>query len=138
MKPEDFAGRAPAFALEDFFAGEGKAWGLFQDRFGNVRKQFVADTRGTWNPAEGKLTLTESFTYDDGSQEERTWHIAKLGEGRYRAETHDLLRVHLLVADVAGVHLVGVERDVVAQRGEAAPRQVAAPTAARDRNQFRP
>jgi hypothetical protein len=91
MKPEDFAGHGPAFALEDFFAGQGKAWGLFQDRFGNVRKQFVADTRGTWDPAEGKLALTESFSYDDGSQEERTWHIAKLGEGRYRAETADLV-----------------------------------------------
>jgi hypothetical protein len=91
MKPEDFAGHGPAFALEDFFAGHGKAWGLFQDRFGNVRKQFVADTRGTWDPSEGKLALTESFSYDDGSQEERTWHIAKLGEGRYRAETADLV-----------------------------------------------
>jgi hypothetical protein len=91
MKPEDFAGRGPAFALEDFFAGEGKAWGLFQDRFGNVRKQFVADTRGTWDPAEGKLALTESFTYDDGSQEQRTWHITKLGDTRYRAETDDLV-----------------------------------------------
>ena len=91
MKPEDFAGRGPAFALEDFFTGEGKAWGLFQDRFGNVRKQFVADTHGTWDPAAGKLALTESFTYDDGSQEERTWQITKLGNGRYRAETHDLV-----------------------------------------------
>ncbi len=91
MKPEDFAGRGPAFALEDFFAGEGKAWGIFQDRFGNVRKQFVADTRGTWDPAQNELTLTESFTYDDGSQEERTWNITKLGDTRYRAETDGLV-----------------------------------------------
>ena len=91
MKPEDFAGRGPAFALEDFFAGEGKAWGLFQDRFANVRKQFVADTYGTWDAAAGKLALRESFTYDDGSREERTWHITKLDDTHYRAETEDLV-----------------------------------------------
>ena len=91
MKPEDFAGRGPAFALEDFFAGQGKAWGLFQDRLGNVRKQFVADTHGTWDADRNKLTLTESFTYDDGSQEERTWQITKLDDTRYRAETEDLV-----------------------------------------------
>ncbi|MDZ7711853.1 MAG: DUF3833 family protein [Rhodovibrio sp.] len=91
MKPQDFAGRGPAFALEDFFAGEGKAWGLFQDRFGNVRKQFVADTHGAWDPAQNKLALTESFTYDDGSQEARTWQITKLGDTHYRADTDDLV-----------------------------------------------
>ncbi len=91
MKPEDFAGHGPTFALEDFFAGRGKAWGLFQDRFGNVRKQFVADTNGTWDPAESKLALTESFTYDDGSQEERTWQITKLDDSHYRADTDDLV-----------------------------------------------
>jgi hypothetical protein len=105
MKPEDFANREPAFALEDFFAGEGKAWGLFQDRFGNVRKQFVADTRGTWDPAQNKLELTEAFTYDDGSQEERTWHISKLGDGRYRAETNDLVGAAVIRAAGNAVNL---------------------------------
>ncbi|MBK1697574.1 DUF3833 family protein [Rhodovibrio salinarum] len=91
MKPEDFASNEPAFALEDFFAGKGKAWGLFQDRFGKVRKQFVADTHGTWDPVENKLALTESFVYDDGSQEARTWHIRKLDNGYYQADTDDLV-----------------------------------------------
>jgi hypothetical protein len=70
-----------------------------------VRKQFVADTRGTWDPAQNKLALTESFTYDDGSQEERTWQITKLDATHYRAETHDLVGAAEIKASGNAVNL---------------------------------
>ena len=40
MKPEDFANSKPRFVLEDYFTGKTKAWGMFTDRFGNLKRQF--------------------------------------------------------------------------------------------------
>ena len=45
MKPEDFEGKEPRFVLEDFFEGKTKAWGMFHDRFGNLRREFEVDIR---------------------------------------------------------------------------------------------
>ena len=92
MTTDKAAGHAPPpLALEDFFDGPGKAWGLFQDRFSKVRMQFTADTHGTWDPKAQRLKLRESFAYDDGRTEERTWDIQKQADGRYTATTQDLV-----------------------------------------------
>ncbi len=81
MKPEDFAGREPELLIEEYFAGHTKAWGMFQDRSGDVRRQFEVDIEGTW---DGKtLTLVEDFVYDDGETERKTWTITKLDDHSY-------------------------------------------------------
>ena len=67
--------------LEDYFEGSAVAWGVFQDRFGQLKRQFRVLMTGT---VEGdKLTLREDFVYDDGAEETRTWHIRILGDGVY-------------------------------------------------------
>jgi hypothetical protein len=91
MKPQDFAAHRPPLALEEFFAGRGQAWGLFQDRFGTVRKQFSATTEGHWDPQAARLELAEDFVYDDGSTESRVWDIHKLDDARYTATTDGLV-----------------------------------------------
>ena len=40
MKIEDFANTNPEFKLMEFFEGNVKAWGIVEDRFGNIRRQF--------------------------------------------------------------------------------------------------
>ena len=61
MKITDFANTGPTLRPEEYFAGSMKAWGLFQDRTGAVKRQFVVDIHGEW---DGKtLILTEDFTY---------------------------------------------------------------------------
>lgn len=81
MKIEDFKDGSPRFELESFFLGETKAWGLFQDRFGTVRRQFTVDITGT---VEGDiLTLVEDFDYSDGEQERRVWTIRRTGPDSY-------------------------------------------------------
>ena len=89
MKPEDYAGREPRLLIEDYFAGKTKAWGLFQDRFGQVRRQFTVDIEGTWDGS--RLTLVEDFTYDDGETEQRIWRIDKTGDHSYRGEADDVI-----------------------------------------------
>lgn len=89
MKPTDFEGAQPTMTLEDFFEGRTKAWGLFQDRFGNVRRQFTVEITGVWDPDSRHLQLTEAFQYDDGEQETRVWEIDKLDDSHYQARTED-------------------------------------------------
>lgn len=64
--------------LEEFFDGRLVAHGQFQDIFGTVRRQFVADIRGDWDGE--RLRLVEDFVYEDGSTEQRVWTLRKTGE----------------------------------------------------------
>ncbi|MEL6680795.1 MAG: DUF3833 domain-containing protein [Pseudomonadota bacterium] len=74
---EDYAEDGPPLVLEEYFAGDLTAWGVFQDRFGDVRRQFVVDLEGTWDGTT--LTLVEDFVYDDGEEEQRIWRLTKSG-----------------------------------------------------------
>lgn len=64
--------------LEEFFDGRLVAHGQFQDVFGTVRRQFVAEIEGDWDGE--RLRLVEDFTYEDGSTERRVWTLRKTGE----------------------------------------------------------
>lgn len=81
MKPEDFAGREPELRIEDYFDGQTKAWGIFEDRFGKLRRQFEVEIDGTWDGET--LTLVEDFVYADGETEQRIWRINKSGDHGY-------------------------------------------------------
>ncbi len=91
MKPEDFEGREPRFVLESYFDGQTKAWGVFVDRFGTLRRQFIVDIDGTWDGQQ--LVLDESFVYDDGETDRRVWRIRKIDEHSYEGEADDVLGV---------------------------------------------
>lgn len=80
MQPKDFAENKPRLVIEDYFAGETRAWGIFEDRFGDLRRQFVVDIAGSWNGRE--LVLDENFRYSDGETDQRIWRITKLEHGR--------------------------------------------------------
>lgn len=68
-------------SLESYFLGETRAWGLFEDRFGTLRRRFVVDIVGR---VEGdRLFLDESFTFSDGEREHRQWRIDRVEDGSY-------------------------------------------------------
>jgi len=91
MKPEDFAGCRPPLVIDDYFAGETRAWGLFQDRFGRLRRQFTVDITGRHEA--GLLLLDERFRYDDGSRERRVWCIRRLDEHHWEGRADDVCGV---------------------------------------------
>ena len=85
---EQFEAAPRQLVLEDYFEGETTAYGLFEDRFGKVRRQFKVDITGE---VEGnRLTLTEKFVYDDGERDTRVWEIDILGNGQYRGTAGDV------------------------------------------------
>ena len=66
------------FNLEEFFQGETVAYGIFEDRSGNLKRQFRVRIKGT---VEGNiLTLDEDFLYDDGEKANRVWTITNDGQ----------------------------------------------------------
>ncbi|MBT5242340.1 MAG: DUF3833 domain-containing protein [Rhodospirillaceae bacterium] len=91
MKPEDFEGKEPRFVLEDFFEGKTKAWGMFHDRFGNIRREFEVDITGSWDGET--LSLDEEFDYADGEQDRRIWTILKVDDNTYTGTADDILGV---------------------------------------------
>ncbi len=75
----------PSFVLEEYFQGKTKAYGLFEDRFGKVRRQFLVEIDGVW---DGKsLVLDEDFLYSDGEVENRRWVVEKVGACEYIGTT---------------------------------------------------
>jgi len=91
MRPEDFAAAAPQLRIEDYFLGRTRAWGLFEDRFGTVRRQFRVEIEGTLD--HGELVLDERFLYDDGDTERRIWRIRRIDDRRYEGRADDVIGV---------------------------------------------
>lgn len=89
MQIEDFQGKQPQLVLEDYFSGRTKAWGIFEDRSGDLRRQFEVDILGTWDGET--LTLEEDFVYADGETDRRVWTIVKTGQNSYSGTAADVI-----------------------------------------------
>lgn len=78
----DYADSEPKLELERYFDGEVEAWGVFQDRFEDLRRSFVVQIDGDWDGET--LTLVEDFVYEDKSTERRVWVLRKTGDNEWR------------------------------------------------------
>lgn len=87
--PQRYAAERPLLDLKTYFNGRLVAHGIFQDRFGLVRRRFVVELTGQWQGSEG--VLDERFTYSDGSTERRVWRLRDLGHGRYEGRADDVV-----------------------------------------------
>lgn len=85
---QQFANTKPKLVLEDYFYGKTKGWGMFHDRNGNVKRQFVVEIDGTWDGST--LVLDEKFSYPDGTNDGRVWTIKKLADGSYEGRAADV------------------------------------------------
>ena len=89
MNLKNFENETPKFVLEDYFDGKTKAWGMFHDRFGNLKRSFKVDITGTID--NNTLTLDEKFIYNDGEKESRIWSIKILGNNKYSGTADDVI-----------------------------------------------
>lgn len=88
MKPEDFQDSLPALNLEEYFTGQVRAWGIFQDRSGQIRRQFTVDIHGYMDGDE--LVLEEDFVYRDGEESRRVWRLKRVGPHHYEGRAEDV------------------------------------------------
>jgi hypothetical protein len=89
--PEPKAAAVPDLRLEEYFLGSTEAWGVFQDRFGKLRRQFKVMIDGTWDGAA--LTLDEHFLYTDGERQRRVWRLTKTGPNTWDGRADDVIGV---------------------------------------------
>jgi hypothetical protein len=79
------------FDITTFLAGRTTAWGIFEDRFGRLRRRFRVEMDGRWDGRE--FVLDEAFHYDTGDRERRTWRIVPGADGRFTGSCADCLGV---------------------------------------------
>ena len=89
MKPIDFKDQKPRLIIEEYLSGNVKAYGILQNRFGKVTRQFTADLDGKWNGKQ--LILDEKFNWNDGEIQTRQWQITKIDEHNYEGVAEDVV-----------------------------------------------
>ncbi|PKP84942.1 MAG: DUF3833 domain-containing protein [Alphaproteobacteria bacterium HGW-Alphaproteobacteria-2] len=89
QRPEDYAGKGPAFDIRERLNGPILAEGVIYGPTGRVTSRFVAEMHARWQGDKGEMT--ERFHYDTGTTQERRWTL-RVGEGgRIRAEAPDII-----------------------------------------------
>ena len=79
----------PKLSLETFFDGTVTAWGIVQNRSGDVVQRFEVLIEG--EVSSNEITLDETFQYDVGEgPEKRTWKITKNTDGSYTGVANDI------------------------------------------------
>ncbi len=87
---EQYKASQPAFELKEFFDGPLVAYGMVQNRSGDVLRRFKVEMTGEWDGDKG--TLYEMFYYDDGEQQERIWYLEKFGPNHYGGTADDVVK----------------------------------------------
>ena len=87
---ERYRGQSPGFDLFAFFDGNVKAWGIVQDRSGEITQRFTVDIKGTVDNQQLRLDETFHYSLGDGVTE-RVWIIDRQANGRYSGRADDIL-----------------------------------------------
>jgi len=83
----DYKSTTPEFDMKTFFDGKLDAYGMVQNRNGEVIRRFRADLIGSWEGNKG--LLEEDFFYDDGETQRRVWNLVKHGNNQYSGVASD-------------------------------------------------
>lgn len=84
-----YKGTEPSIDFKEYFNGPIKAWGVVQNRKGEVTRRFDVDLFGSWEGDTG--TLEEHFKYYDGEEQTRTWKIRKIADEKYEGTADDII-----------------------------------------------
>jgi Protein of unknown function (DUF3833) len=88
QKLQDPLAAQHGFELTSFLEGQSRASGIFEDRFGKLRRRFEAAMSGVWR--SDIFELTEDFLFDDGERLTRVWRLKPGDAGKFAAETEEI------------------------------------------------
>ncbi len=90
QRPEHYAAaRSGLFDLRRHLSGSMQCDGLIYGPLGRVTSRFEARFDITWDGNKG--IMAERFLYDDGSKQERAWHLRLGNDGRILATAEDVV-----------------------------------------------
>jgi len=84
-----YAAERPLLDLRTYFNGVLDAYGVFQDRSGQVVRRFTVVMNCSWDGDQG--VLDEDFIYSDGEKQKRIWRLTHEGNGRYTGTAEDVV-----------------------------------------------
>ena len=87
---KDYQQNKPNLSLFEYFQGKTRGWGMFQDRGGNLKRQFVVDINGYIND-QGMLVLEEDFVWSDGEKSRRVWTISQKNNNHFIGKADDVI-----------------------------------------------
>jgi hypothetical protein len=89
VTPELYQAQTPVLDLPTYFNGPLTAWGYFAGRSGEVKRRFTVKMTGVWQGKQG--TLTEHFSWSDGTHSERVWHLTQDDAHHYTGRAADVV-----------------------------------------------
>ena len=89
QRPQDYEDDTPTFDLRKHLNGPILSQGVIYGPLGRVSSRFVADFEACWDGNKG--VMKERFHYDDGTVQDREWHLTLGNDGRIRAEAPDVV-----------------------------------------------
>lgn len=89
LAPQKFADTGPTFDPQAFFTGRVHSWGVFENRAGEPARRFTTASIGRRDG--DTLRLDQTFTYDDGTRQQRHWRIRRVDAHRFTATANDVL-----------------------------------------------
>ncbi|HZM04392.1 MAG TPA: DUF3833 family protein [Candidatus Saccharimonadales bacterium] len=90
LKPRDFAGSNTTLEPDQYFMGHTRSWGVTENRGGQPTSHFTTDSFGT-REAGGDVMIEQTFHYEKGRTQQRTWHVHRIGEHHYEATANDVV-----------------------------------------------
>lgn len=85
----DYEQQAPQFDLVEFFVGNVMAWGIVQNRSGEVVQRFIVDIEGSVQ--DDVLVLDETFEYIVGEGvTKRVWRLTQNPDGSFTGLAGDI------------------------------------------------
>jgi len=88
-KIEKYANNTPKFDILKYFSGKSEAYGILQDRSGEVTRRFTVKMTG--KVSGNQLVLQEYFIFDDGEKQERIWTVTVKDENNFTAQAGDVI-----------------------------------------------
>ncbi|SDZ03509.1 Protein of unknown function [Jannaschia faecimaris] len=89
QKASEYADNVPSLVLPQHLRGDMSCEGMIFGPTGRVTSRFQADIVVTWDGPEG--VMKEHFLYDDGTTQDRAWHLHVATDGSVRAEASDVV-----------------------------------------------
>ena len=89
QKPADYVEGQPQFDLRTHLNGPILCEGVIYGPLGRVTSRFVGEFDARWDGNNG--VMTERFTYDNGSVQDREWHLRLGNDGSIQATAPDVV-----------------------------------------------
>lgn len=90
LKPRDFADSNTVFQPDSYFIGHTRSWGVTENRAGEPKSRFTTDCHGK-RDAAGDVVIEQTFHFEGGRTQKRTWHVRRIDAHHYEATANDVV-----------------------------------------------